>query len=169
MAMAQAWNRMVRLGSYKYGGSEAVWRGAHPALWIAIFVGLIAFAWEMFQLPFYSTGELGPAEVAYRCGLASFGDAGIMVAAYLGASLENGRAPWIVQWPISRLLVYLAIGLGVTSAVELLAVGADWGWTYSSLMPLLPGTKIGLVPIIMWVIVPSATLWLARRMGVGPG
>ena len=48
------------------GRPEAVWRGAHPALWIAIFGGLIAFAWEMFQLPFYSTDGLGPVEAAAR-------------------------------------------------------------------------------------------------------
>lgn len=145
------------------------WQGAHPALWIAIFGALIAFVWEMLQLPFYDTGELSPAEAAYRCGLASFGDAGIMVAAYLAASLGSGRTPWVVEWSISRFLVYLAIGLGITTAVELLAVGTDWGWTYSSLMPLVPGTNIGLVPVIMWVIIPAATLWLARRMGIGPG
>jgi hypothetical protein len=145
------------------------WHGAHPALWIAIFGALIAFAWEMLQLPFYGADELSPAEAAYRCALASLGDAGIMVAAYLGASLGSGRKPWLVDWPISRFLVYLAIGLGVSSGIEELAVGAAWGWTYSSIMPLVPGTGIGLVPIIMWVLVPTATLWLARRMGAGHG
>lgn len=69
------------------------WRGAHPALWIAIFGILIAFAWEMLQLPFYQSGGLSPAEAARRCGLASFGDAGIMVAAYLGASVGSGKTP----------------------------------------------------------------------------
>ena len=158
----------MNLHQTTYGEGRRIWRGAHPVLWVAIFGALIAFAWEMLQLPFYGTGELSPAEVAYRCGLASFGDSGIMVASYLGASLGNGRTPWIVEWPISRFLVYLAIGLAITSIVEILAVGADWGWTYSSLMPLVPGTNIGLVPIIMWIIVPSASLWLARRIGVGP-
>ncbi len=145
-----------------------VWRGAHPALWITIFGALIAFAWEMFQLPFYGTGELTAAETAYRCGLASFGDAGIMVAAYLGASVGSGRTPWLVDWPISRFLVFLGIGLVITAIVEVLAVDADWGWSYSAIMPLVPGTKIGLVPIVMWVAVPTATLWLARRLGTGP-
>ncbi|MGI9361359.1 MAG: hypothetical protein ACR2O7_07280, partial [Parasphingorhabdus sp.] len=73
----------------------------------------------------------------------------------------------LVDWPISRFLIYLAIGLAITSVVEILAVGAAWGWTYSPTMPLVPGTKIGLVPIIMWVLVPTATLWLSRKMGLG--
>ena len=86
------------------GRPEAVWRGAHPALWIAIFGGLIAFAWEMFQLPLYSTDGLGPVEAAYRCGLASFGDAGIMVAAYLGASLgKNTLACRLANIPLPYL------------------------------------------------------------------
>lgn len=144
------------------------WRGAHPALWIALFGIFIAFAWEMLQLPFYQSGGLSPAEAARRCGLASFGDAGIMVAAYLGASVGSGKTPWLVDWPISRLVVFLGIGLAITAMVEVLAVGADWGWSYSAIMPLVPGTKIGLVPIVMWVAVPTATLWLARRLGTGP-
>ena len=147
---------------------QRVWRGAHPALWITIFGALIASAWEMFQLPFYGTGELTPAETAYRCGLASFGDAGIMVAAYLVASVGSGKTPWLVNWSISRFVVFLGIGLAITAMVEVLAVGADWGWSYSAIMPLVPRTKIGLVPIVMWVAVPTATLWLARRLGTGP-
>ena len=129
---------------------------------------LIAFVWEMLQLPFYEAGGLTPAQAAYRCGLASFGDAGIMVAAYLAGSIGNSYSPWLVRWPAGRFSAYLATGLVITASVEVLAVGADWGWTYSDLMPLLPGTHIGLVPMLMWVIVPTATLWLVRRIGVGP-
>ena len=73
-----------------------------------------------------------------------------------------------MRWPAGRFSAYLATGLVITGSVEVLAVGADWGWTYSDLMPLLPGTHIGLVPMLMWVIVPTATLWLVRRNGVGP-
>lgn len=144
------------------------WRGVHPAVWIAIFGIFIAFAWEMLQLPFYQSAGLSPAEAARRCGLASFGDAGIMVAAYLVGSIGNSYSPWLVRWPAGRFSAYLATGLVITGSVEVLAVGADWGWTYSDLMPLLPGTHIGLVPMLMWVIVPTATLWLVRRIGVGP-
>ena len=96
------------------------------------------------------------------------GDAGIMVAAYLLGSIGNSYSPWLVHWPAGRFNAYLATGLVITASVEVLAVGADWGWTYSDLMPLLPGTHIGLVPMLMWVIVPTATLWLVRRIGVGP-
>lgn len=128
---------------------------------------LIAFVWEMLQLPFYEAGGLTPAQAAYRCGLASFGDAGIMVAAYLVGSIGNSYSPWLVRWPAGRFSAYLATGLVITASVEVLAVGTDWGWTYSDLMPLLPGTHIGLVPMLMWVIVPTATLWLVRRIGIG--
>lgn len=144
------------------------WRGAHPALWIALFGIFIAFAWEMLQLPFYRSAGLSPAEAARRCGLASFGDAGIMVAAYLVASIGNRQCPWLTRFEAWRFAVYLATGLVITAFVEILAVGADWGWTYSESMPLLPGTDIGLVPMLMWIVVPSATLWFARRMGTGP-
>lgn len=103
--------------------------------------------------------------MAYLCGLASLGDSGIMVVAYLGASIGSGKTAWLIDWSISRFSAYMAIGLGITLAIELMAVGASWGWTYSFIMPLAPGTNIGLVPITMWVLVPTAALWLAKRVG----
>ncbi|WP_299309621.1 hypothetical protein [uncultured Croceicoccus sp.] len=142
------------------------WRGAHPALWLAIFGVLIAFAWEMLQLPFYETGDLNPAAAARRCALAALGDAGIMVAAYLGASIGSGKTPWLLAWPVSRFVAYLIIGLSVTAAIEMLAVRSDWGWTYSPAMPLVPILDIGAVPVAMWIIVPTVALWMTRRMGV---
>lgn len=145
-----------------------VWEGAHPALWITLFGALIAFAWEMLQMPFYEADGLTPSQAAYRCGLASLGDAGIMVTAYLGASYRSGKTPWLIAWQAPRFVAFLAIGLTLTIAIEEVAVGADWGWTYSKLMPLLPVTRIGLVPIIMWIVVPTVTLWLARRLGSVP-
>lgn len=38
----------------------------------------------------------------------------------------------------------------------------------SAVMTLAPGTKIGLVPIVMGCAVPTATLWAVRRLGIGP-
>ena len=43
-------------------------------------------------------------------------------------------------------------------------VSASWGWRYSEAMPVIPGTTIGIVPLLMWIMVPLVTLWLARRM-----
>jgi hypothetical protein len=38
-------------------------------------------------------------------------------------------------------------------------------WTYSDLMPRLPGLGIGLSPILQWLLVPAVALIWARRAG----
>lgn len=142
-----------------------IWRGAHAAIWLAFFGSIIAFVWEMLQLPFYDTGDLSPPEVVYRCGLAAVGDSGIMVAAYSAAAIGSAEGPWLIAMSRYRIAGYLAVGLSITAAIEHFAIGSDWGWTYSPAMPLLAGTEIGLVPVLMWIIVPVVALWLTRRTG----
>ena len=70
-------------------------------------------------------------------------------------------------WEILQMPFYLLTGLGITVIIEAMATRVprewDWGWRYSELMPLVPGTNIGLVPTLMWIFIPLITLWFARR------
>ncbi|MCS5422900.1 MULTISPECIES: hypothetical protein [Psychrilyobacter] len=36
-------------------------------------------------------------------------------------------------------------------------------WAYSDLMPMIPGTHIGLIPIIQWLTLPSVILYVCAR------
>jgi hypothetical protein len=36
-------------------------------------------------------------------------------------------------------------------------------WTYSELMPTLPGTGTGVSPLAQWIMIPLAAFWWARR------
>lgn len=132
-----------------------------PEAWLAIHGFLVAFVWEMFQMPFFVSAGLSVWQVTMRCGLASFGDAGIMVIAYLGTSWIKKDRNWLHRPGRLSLIAYLAIGLAITSAVEILAVRVSWGWRYSELMPQILG--IGLIPILMWIVVPLASLVLTAR------
>ncbi len=52
-------------------------------------------------------------------------------------------------------------GLAVTVAPEWLNVHVWRRWAYGEDMPVVLG--VGLTPLLLWVIVPLLTLWLARR------
>ena len=136
-----------------------------PETWLAIHGFLVAFVWEMFQMPFFEMGDLSVRQVTMNCALASFGDAGIMVAAYLAASWFAGDRRWLARPGWASLAAYLANGQAITIAVEILAVRVPWGWSYSSLMPRIMG--VGLVPVVMWIVVPLIALGLTSR-SVGP-
>ncbi len=129
--------------------------------WLAIHGYLIAFLWEMHQMPFYRMDDLTTWEVTVRCSLASFGDAGIMVTAYFVASLIVRDRYWMHNRRCRPLLLYLLTGLVLTIAIEIVAVRVPWGWDYSDLMPKIWG--VGLVPLLMWMTVPLFSLALAAR------
>lgn len=132
-----------------------------PETWIAINGFLLAFLWEMLQMPFYEMGGLSTWQVTKNCAFATLGDAGIMVFAYWVATRFAPNRLWLRQWRIRPLAIYLSVGMAITVVVEHFALRSDRGWTYSELMPTI--AAIGLVPIFMWLIVPALTLVLAKR------
>lgn len=61
------------------------------------------------------------------------------------------------------IAVFLLTGRTITVLFEGLATGAEWGWTYSDRMLFVSGTRVAVVPLLMWVLVPLLALTLARR------
>jgi hypothetical protein len=55
--------------------------------------------------------------------------------------------------------------LAITTAIERLALGGLWmqGWSYSPLMPVVPGLGVGLSPLVQWLVLPPLLIWLVRR------
>ncbi len=132
-----------------------------PEFRVALFGFFAAFVWEMWQMPFYRTADLAIMDAVQGCSMGSFGDAGIMVVAYSVAARIAGSRHWILEPRRLPLFVYLGTGLVITIAIEHIALNAGIGWHYSDLMPVGP-FGAGLVPVVMWIIVPLATLWLVR-------
>ena len=54
------------------------------------------------------------------------------------------------------------MGLAITLVGELLATGALNRWEYSALMPVIPGLKAGLAPVLQWLVLPPLVVWFAR-------
>lgn len=134
MAPSRAW----RLAVGRYLGAAAVGN----------------LVWELAQMPFYTLWETGSIwEVAFAALHCTVGDV-LIAGVSLTAGLLLFGAP---NWPCGRFLRVAAtavlFGLGVTVLVE--HVATTWGiWTYSELMPVLPGLGTGLAPLTQWVVVP---------------
>ena len=133
-----------------------------PEFWLAIQGLLIAFFWEMFQMPFYTMDHLSAWQVTKNCGLASFGDAGIMLFSYWIASRSVSDRFWLQRAALLPVFTYLTTGLVITIIIEHFALRSDWGWRYSDLMPTVFG--IGLAPIAMWVVVPLLALKFTGKL-----
>ena len=83
----------------------------------------------------------------------------------LGSLLLLGTA----EWPRARFLpvaVTTSIsGVGFTAYSEHLNT-ARGTWTYSDLMPVLPGTAIGLAPLAQWIVIPILAFAAARPVNL---
>lgn len=120
-------------------------------------------AWETAQLPLYtlwSTGTLREKVVAVaHC---TAGDVAIAsVVLLLGLALVGAPG-----WPRERFAIVATVatllGLEYTAYSEWLNTEILRNWAYSDRMPRLPGTGLGLSPMLQWALLPPLALWSAR-------
>ena len=120
-------------------------------------------AWEIAQLPLYTIWRersfaqsiaaalhctLGDAVIAFLASLAA-----VWIAFLLGLGSR--------LWTIGTMAV--AGGLLTTLVVEVLSTQVWNRWAYAPAMPIIPGTGVGLAPVLQWLIVPSVALLLVGR------
>lgn len=139
-----------------------------PEWVLVMYAFLLHFAWEMLQTPFFEAmAAMAHWPATLVCLQATLGDAAIALAAFgITAAVRHDRG-WFLAPPAGALAIYLAAGLLITVALELHAVYWAQRWAYSSLMPVLPGVRVGLVPIVQWIVIPLATLFLLQRHHLG--
>lgn len=143
---------------------------ASPEATVAIFALLLNFPWEILQAPLYAGMSSSPhATVTKACLQATVGDMVIMLMAHGAVAISSRNRRWTLSANRAQFILFIAFGLSITLLVEWLATRGYWlaSWSYSPTMPLLPGTGIGLSPVLQWLILPPLTVWFARRQLVG--
>ncbi|MEO7940240.1 MAG: hypothetical protein ABIR55_16545 [Burkholderiaceae bacterium] len=138
-----------------------------PELALAGFALLLNFPWEIIQSPlFEGMASMPHRDAVQYCTRAAFGDAGIVLIAYWTVAVVSGRGRgWLQQSGRIPIAIFVIIGVLISIAIEVLATSGRWleGWSYSADMPILWGVNVGLVPILQWIVLPPATVLLARR------
>ena len=143
-------------------GPPKAWLAALRRYFAVIAVGNLV--WECVQLPLYTLWKTGSAsQITYAVLHCTGGDMLIAGAALVGSLLLFGAA----EWPHARFLpvaaAMLVAGISTTAYSEHLNT-ARGAWTYSDLMPLLPGTGIGLAPFAQWIVIPLLAFVVARPL-----
>jgi hypothetical protein len=121
--------------------------------------------WEVLHLPLYTIWTSGTLrEQAFAAGHCTLGDLVIAACTLTLALLLVGAPGWPRDrfWPIATLTV--AFGLAYTVFSEWLNVVVRASWTYSDLMPVvsIAGSKVGLSPLLQWIVVPGAAFAIMR-------
>ncbi len=124
---------------------------------------LIFGMWEWMQTPFFTdiTDEINLI-VWYRVHC-TIGDIMILGISIILWSLFKKDNEWFFSPRKKDYLVITLLGVSYTSYSEVLNVVVRQSWGYSELMPVIPGTHIGIVPIIQWLILPSVILYVCAR------
>ncbi len=135
-----------------------------PEFNVVLFSFLLNLAWEYWQVPFFRGMADQPHWLGVKaCTLATFGDAGIALAAFWVTAFFARTRSWIMQPSRSDIAIFIGVGLVAAIVFEALAIGILERWAYSDAMPRLPVLGTGLVPVIQWLVIPPLVVWFVRR------
>jgi len=142
------------------------------ACWLRRYLATSAIGhlvWEIAQLPLYtiwSTGTVREQMIAIvHC---TVGDVVIATLVIVIALVLVADSDWPANrfWPTAAAA--LMGGVAYTGFSEWLNTVVRKSWSYSEWMPVLDlfGFRLGLTPMLQWVVVPALAMWLAMRAGM---
>lgn len=128
--------------------------------------GALSLSWEIAQLPLYTIwSEQSVAYIAFAVAHCTLGDMAIGSTALLLALILS-RERSLEQWRWGRIALLAALfAAGYTIFSEWLNTAQLPSWTYSDAMPTveLAGIRLGLSPLLQWLVVLPLALYLARK------
>ena len=127
-------------------------------------LSLLNLLWEIAQLPLYTVWAVGSLPyLAYVVVHCTLGDV-VIGASALAFALVATRAGALDDWKFRKVgLLAVITGVGYAVLSEWMNTIARPNWEYSALMPVinLNGLKVGLSPLLQWLVIPPVALWLA--------
>ena len=135
-----------------------------PEVNVAVFAFLPNFPWELWQMPFYGGVPVGPHWVGIQvCSRATAGDAVIAVVALAVVAAAARPRHWVLRPTPLQVAGFAAVGVAVTIVMEWLATQVLGRWAYAPSMPVVPFLRVGLLPLLPWILVPPLIVWFVRR------
>ena len=121
--------------------------------------------WELAQIPLYKGGKYSMGHIAF-CSLGSVADAIMTILLYLILVFVFRDIIWIknTQWAKGLVIVCMGGFLAGLSEMRHLAIAS---WVYDAAMPIIPLTKVGLLPVLQFAFLPMliyrTTFYLLNR------
>lgn len=138
-----------------------------PEWVLAMYLFLLHFVWEILQTPFFwSMPGMAHWTATLLCVRATLGDVVIGIACFSAVSLAWRDRGWFLAPHRAMLALYVGLGVLATLVLEMHALGTG-RWAYAAAMPVLPGLGVGLVPVLQWLVLPPAALFILRRHHLG--
>lgn len=139
-----------------------------PEINVALFAFLLNLVWEFGQVPLYrDLPSLGHWASIKLCARATLGDAVIAVVAFWVVAAVVASRRWITAPSGLEVAGFVGIGLGISTALEWMAIHVQGRWAYAASMPIVPVVQIGLAPVLQWLILPPLVVWFVKRQLAG--
>lgn len=89
-----------------------------------------------------------------------------VVAFWVVAAVVASRR-WITAPSVLQVTCFAGIGLGISTALEWVAIHVQGRWAYGASMPIVPVLQIGLASVLQWLILPPLIVWFVTRQLAG--
>lgn len=123
---------------------------------------LLNFVWEVAQVPLYKGASFNKKHITF-CALASVADAIMVLLLYFSYGLIYKNPLWVQRLTLLRILILMMVGgLGAIAAeIKYLSSGT---WAYNTSMPLIPIAKVGLLPVLQFMLLPACIYYLSCKI-----
>ena len=113
---------------------------------------------------FYSMEGQGIIEHQLLMFSAITGDVFIGLGLFLLLAFVNKRSDWFLdKWQRKDIVIYLLYSILIAFYFEIHALHTS-RWGYQANMPLVPGTPIGLVPVVHLLIILPLSLVITKKI-----
>ena len=141
-----------------------------PEWSLAVSGFFLNFFWEMAQSPLYrDVAERSYAEILVSRVHCTLGDVAILLVAHGIVAWARRDRQWVMNLRFRDLAAFTGLGLGYTLVSEWVNVDLRSAWGYAETMPRLPWIGTGLAPVLQWLILPTMTARVSRRLLRGRG
>ena len=148
---------------------EAIPQWARLQVWpifrlYVVVSALLHLMWEFAHVRLYALwNESTATDILYSVLHCTVGDVMIATSALATAVVLAGWRGWPERHFRKASVATIAIGFSYTWFSEWYNLTIRQSWAYNELMPLMPGTEIGLSPLAQWLAVPTIALAVAYR------
>lgn len=133
-----------------------------PIINITSFIFLTNFLWEISQMFLYENHTNGLVNFIWVHIKASLGDMIIILLIYILGTLALQNKKWFLEKNNGKYFLASLFGFAIAVAVEKYAISTG-RWAYNDLMPIIPFFKVGLIPILQMIILPSLTILFLEK------
>jgi hypothetical protein len=121
------------------------------------------FFWEVLQTYFYTLKDSAFSTMLYGWIHCTLGDVVITLGSFWLVSILSRNRRWFSRLNKVSFVSFIMVGLVYTLFSEWLNVHIFKSWAYNELMPIVPWTKIGLTPLLQWMVLPPVVMLLVRH------